>query len=158
MLEFAVRLFAAGLLFLVSSWIGTPDPAVAWKLSAAIAAYACLGYWLETSGRSNAGIKGALATADSGAIAFIAASAHALDQNGLLGDLARSLRSPPNPHEYLVHGDGCGWPRPCCSRDVQRHRSDACSLRSFGRHFLLLRRLQSVTVQSLCRSRPSYKK
>jgi len=84
MIELTIRVVAAGLVFLLSTWLGVPDVAVGWKIALAIGLYAGAGYAVEARGKRNMGVSGILAVCDSGAILFIAAAINHLDQCAIL--------------------------------------------------------------------------
>lgn len=71
MLEFAVRILAAGLLILCSGWVGQPDFSDACKVSVFIACYAALAQLLIHKGRRDGWIDWGLAVADASAVAFL---------------------------------------------------------------------------------------
>jgi hypothetical protein len=87
MLELAIRLVAAAVVFIVSAWLGTPSLSLGSIIAISIAAYAGIGYWLETQGKRNSGVSGILSVCDSGAILFTGATVNGLDAAAFLGIL-----------------------------------------------------------------------
>jgi GGDEF domain-containing protein len=84
MVELAVRLLSVGAVILLAGVLGWPGFDVVWQTGAFVCAYGFLGYWLDGRGRTNAGVAGLLACADSIAIAALLASQSSLSQFGFL--------------------------------------------------------------------------